>query len=99
MELKLIKNNDVGKYFLVYANTDVEIESYDLTNSIDFSKLMNTLIQDELKNKYTINECDFEKNDEESVLFNLIKSILEKYNENVDKFLTFKMEENLNSSK
>ena len=93
MDLKLIKNNE-EKYALIYEETGKIIENYDLLTTIDFSLLMRLLLEDELTNKYSLLDCDFEMNDEERVLFNLIKSIVEKYNGCIDSYNHFLDEKN-----
>lgn len=67
----------------------IPIETYELTKSIDFSKLMGVLLLDELSEKITWNVSEFEKSDEEANLINLLINIFETYNTKVDEFTEF----------
>lgn len=87
MELKFVKIND--KYQLIDTTSKNVIEEYIMTETIDFNKLMNFLLTDELNNAFSLSALDFDPTDEEKTLYTLIEKIVKKYNENVSAYGEF----------
>jgi hypothetical protein len=87
MEIKLqIKE---VKDELVLFNSEAEIETYCLTKTIDFSKLMNFLLKDELKNTFLIDQVPENTNSQQEKLISLIKEILKEYGSRVSAYNEF----------
>lgn len=85
MQLKMTKQDSI---ISLYCD-ETKIESYSLTEAIDFKKLMEFLIGNELSEKIEL-QVDFENPDEqENTLISLIRSIFEKYNDGVDELKSF----------
>lgn len=96
MELKLMKNDE--KYILTNMTDSSVIEEYSLTNTIDFSRLMNFLFKDEFNNKMVFLKCDFEPSIEEKSLITLLENVINKYNSNIDLYNQFLINEANNNS-
>lgn len=71
-----------------------EIESYDFDSEINFKKLVNYLLKKNLSEKVDLNVCVDDLSEAEENLINLIKKIIDDYNDKVDEFETFKAENN-----
>lgn len=91
MEIEIIKSNDV----IQLQKDGKNIESYDLTKSIDFHDLMSFLISDELNNKIELINKNNDLNDQETSLCTLIEQIIKDYNSKIDDFNNFLKEDNL----
>lgn len=85
MQLNISKNNE--KISLLY-NGNV-IEEYTMTNTIDFSKLVNFLLADELKELIKLEIDDFERSIQDQTLINLIQEITNEYNKKVKDYIEF----------
>lgn len=96
MKLKLMKNDE--KYILTNMTDSSVIEEYSLTNTIDFSRLMNFLFKDEFNNKMVLLKCDFEPSIEEKSLITLLENVINKYNSNIDLYNQFLINEANNNS-
>lgn len=88
MQLKMIKKDN----FICLFCDETEIESYSLTEAIDFKKLMAFLIKNELSEKIDLLVELKTPNDQENTLISLIRSIVDKYNSGVDELELFKKE-------
>lgn len=83
--MEIIKeNNDI---ILLYNK--VEIERYNFTKNIDFNGLVNFLLTNNLQTKYTIAKEFKDKTPEEEGLVQLVKKILDDYNDKIDDYNKF----------
>lgn len=85
--MELTKINDK----VVLREQNDEIEVYDFNNEITFSKLTKTLLSKNLEDKISLNIIHSEDlNENEQTLANMVKEILDNYNNKVEEFLKFK---------
>lgn len=85
--MELTKINDK----VVLREQNDEIEIYDFNNEITFSKLTKTLLSKNLEDKISLKIIHSEDlNENEQTLANMVKEILDNYNNKVEEFLKFK---------
>lgn len=85
--MELTKINDK----VVLREQNDEIEVYDFNKEITFSKLTKTLLSKNLEDKISLNIIHSEDlNENEQTLANMVKEILDNYNNKVEEFLKFK---------
>ena len=85
MQLKIVKNED--KILLMHS--DEVIETYSLTDSIDFSKFISILLDSDLKEAVSFDEIEFEPSQQEEALIKVLNFIKDNYNKKVEEYDTF----------
>ncbi|WP_302999250.1 hypothetical protein [Thomasclavelia spiroformis] len=83
--MEIVKNNNI----LILKENNITIEEYDFNNEINFSKLMEYLLEKNLKDKvhFDPNLDEFEEVDIN--LIGIIRDVIYDYNNKVDEFNKF----------
>ena len=83
MEIKRIDNN------LVLYDGDEQIETYELGKEIDFSKLVNFLIEKDFETPIVLSNTIEDKTEQEQNIVSFVEKIVEDYNKKTEKYKLF----------
>lgn len=84
MKIMEVKRQDAN--IVIYDN-DKKIEVYEFNKEIDFSGLVNYLIECDFISKIELTDTVDNKSEQETNLIMFIKRIIEDYNSKVDRFM------------
>lgn len=79
-------------------NEEKEVEAYSLSDSIDFSKFISELLDNDLKETISFEDIGFTPSEQEEVLIKVLNYIKDNYNKKVEEYLKFVSEYPTNDS-